>query len=237
VPGDQSRIGQMSVATGIKITGTPGEPNLDSNFVGQPIDTNTWGIVASSAVGVQEIPKDAKFWLNWTLPAQGFSPQSGDKVAGGTWNSLALGGFVAGPMHYALLRQSDLPGADAGFFRMIKRVPFKLQVLLPGETNAPGTVTGKIGTPLTQAPFVPFSFTVNMVDSTWHMVSSSDTVALTSSDGTFVPTTGSYNANLVGGTATVEVYLGTEGLQTITATDTTTPAILPNTSTPVTVAP
>lgn len=237
VPGDLARLGQMAVVTNVKITGTPGEPNLNSNFLGVPRDTNTWSIVASSPNnGVQEIPAGA-YWLGWTLPAQGFSLQSSTKVAGGVWADPTLVGFDGGGKHLTLLRQGDLPGSNAGFFRMIKRVPFKLQVLLPGETNAPGTVTGKIGTPTAQAAYVPFSFTVNMVDSTWHIVSSTDTVTLTSSDPVFEPsviTVPPRTVPLVNGTVTIEAYLGTAGQQTITATDVTDATMLPNTSSRVT---
>ena len=36
----------------------------------------------------------------------------------------------------------------------------QLQVLLPGETEAPGTISGKTGTPQAQTVGVPFTFRV-----------------------------------------------------------------------------
>ena len=40
----------------------------------------------------------------------------------------------------------------------------RLQVLLPGESPAPGTSTGKTGTPLAQTAGVPFAITVRACD-------------------------------------------------------------------------
>ena len=48
----------------------------------------------------------------------------------------------------------------------------KLQVLVPGETAAPGSATGKTGTPTAQTAGTPFNVTVNAVDANWNVVSS-----------------------------------------------------------------
>src|SRR5205085_2184296 len=62
--------------------------------------------------------------------------------------------------------------------------PFaKLQVLAPGETAAPGSASGKIGTPTTQSVGTAFNVTVNAVDANWNLVTTvTDTIHLTSSD-------------------------------------------------------
>src|SRR5439155_422769 len=61
--------------------------------------------------------------------------------------------------------------------------PFaKLQVLVPGETVAPGTATGKTGTPTAQAAGTAYNVTIRSVDAAWNLVSSTHTVGLTSSD-------------------------------------------------------
>jgi len=75
----------------------------------------------------------------------------------------------------------------------------QLQVLAPGETNAPGTATGKTGAPLTQAVTVAFSVTVMAVDANWNLISTNDTVALGASD---TNATLAANAALVAGTRT-----------------------------------
>jgi hypothetical protein len=59
----------------------------------------------------------------------------------------------------------------------------KLQTLLPGETAAPGTPTGKMGTPNVQTAGSVFTVTVNAVDANWNLVSTiTDTVQITSAD-------------------------------------------------------
>jgi hypothetical protein len=234
VPGDPSRFGQMAVVTRVKFTGTPGEPNLDSDFLAQPRDTNVWGIVAASPAGVQQIPTNAAYWVNWTLPYSGFTLQTKAALGPGAWTDLTITGYDQGGFHHNLLLSSDLPGSNSGYFRLIKRVATQLQVLLPGETNAPNTTTGKIGTPDPQTVGNPFDLTINMCDPTWHIVSSSDTVTITSTDTTaFLPP----NATLAGGTVTItgNFFFGSSGTWTVTATDTTNPAISAGTSTAITI--
>jgi hypothetical protein len=234
-PGELSRLGQMAVITGLRITGAPGEPNLSSDFVNQPLDTNAWMIVATSAkYGVQQISKDAAYWMKWTLPANGFSLETKATLDSGAWTGSTVTGYEAGGVHTVLLNRSDMPGVNSGFFRLIKRVGTQLQVLLPGETNAPDTASGKVGTPDPQTLGNPFDLTVNMCDPTWHIVSSSDTVTITSSDLTaWLPP----NANLANGTVTItgNFFFQTSGTWTISATDVTNPAITPGTSTAITV--
>ena len=82
----------------------------------------------------------------------------------------------------------------------------KLQLLVPGETASPGTTTGKTGTPTAQTAGTPFTVTVNAVDTYWNVVSSTHTIAITSSDANAgLPA----NAALVGGTHTFSVTLNT----------------------------
>ena len=97
--------------------------------------------------------------------------------------------------------------------------PFvQLQVLVPGETAAPGSATGKTGTPTQQSANTPVSVTVNAVDSLWNVVSSTDTAAITSSDASAVLPP---NGALVAGTGTFSVTFETGGSTTVTATDVT----------------
>ena len=134
-----------------------------------------------------------------------------------------------------LISTNDLGSNNAEFFRLVKRSFTQLLVLLPGETNAPNTATGKIGTP------TPVSasnlegqeiFTVMAVDGQWNPIpGSSDTITISSSDsGAALPNPAALN----NGTQQFTIYLD-QGTPTITATDTTNPAILSNTSSAVTV--
>src|SRR4051794_1581247 len=92
----------------------------------------------------------------------------------------------------------------------------KLQLLMPGETAAPGTGTGKTGAPSAQTAGSSFSVSVNAVDANWNLVSATDTIAVTSSDfNAALPA----NAALVAGTKTFSVTAKTAGSKTFTATD------------------
>src|SRR6185369_11410306 len=94
----------------------------------------------------------------------------------------------------------------------------KLQLLVPGETAAPGTATGKTGTPTSQPAGTAFSVTVRSVDADWNLVSSIHTVGISSTDtNATLPANGSLSA----GARTVSVTLRTMGSQTATATDLT----------------
>lgn len=99
----------------------------------------------------------------------------------------------------------------------------RLQVLVPGETAAPGTTTGKSGTPSPQTVGTSFTVTVRACDSGWNTVTTvTDLVSLASSDASAsVPPA----RNLISGTATFTVTMNAIGSYTITATDETDPTI------------
>src|SRR5262245_12838930 len=112
--------------------------------------------------------------------------------------------------------------------------PFtKLQVLLPGESPRGGTADGKEGATTPQQAGTAFTLTVRSVDQFWNLVSGvSDSVALGSSDAAAgIPA----HARLTGGQLIIPATLYRTGPQRIWASDLTTPAILPDTSSDVTV--
>ena len=197
--------------------------------------TNTWDTsVASGPNGVLIVPPTATDWLEWTLPASGFSLQNGSSLTNlGLWTAanfyapIPLQGLKA-----QLVDSTQIAPGPAAFFNLVKRTGTQLQVLLPGETSAPGTATGKTGTPTPQSVGNLFPVTVNLVDATYHVVSSTDSISVTSStDNSGV---GTQTTSLVGGTAQVSVSFDTAGSQTITAADTTNTNIVSNTSSAVT---
>ena len=97
----------------------------------------------------------------------------------------------------------------------------------PGESAAPGTSTGQTGTPDPQTAGIGFTVTVNAVDASFNVISTNDTVHLTSSDtGAVLPA----DAALVTGTKTLTVTLKTVGGKTITASDVTHAGITADTS-------
>jgi hypothetical protein len=122
-----------------------------------------------------------------------------------------------------------LLGVNENYFRLIKRAFTQLQVLLPGETAAPGTLTGKTGTPnpVTLGGGGLLDVTVNACSADWFPISGViDTIALTCPDASVIT---AIPAAMVNGTVTFTggVAFTATGTFTITATDTTTVTIPP----------
>src|SRR5262249_10902110 len=103
----------------------------------------------------------------------------------------------------------------------------KLQLLTPGETAAPGSASGKTGTPTAETAGTAFNVTVNAVDANWNVVSTNDTVSITSSDAN---ATLPGNGALVSGSRVASVTLKTAGTATVTASDVTHGTIPSSTS-------
>src|SRR5207253_2940490 len=109
----------------------------------------------------------------------------------------------------------------------------KLQLLVPGETAAPGTASGKSGVPAPQSAFTGFTVTVNAVDANWNRVNTvTDLVGITASDST---ATLPANAALASGTQSFLVSFNTNGSFTLTATDLTDGSKTASTSPTITV--
>jgi hypothetical protein len=110
-----------------------------------------------------------------------------------------------------------------------------LQLLVPGETAAPGTSTGKTGTPTAQTANDPFTITVNAVDANWNVVNTSaNLVCLASTDDTaMLPP----DAPLVAGTNSFSFTFGMDGSYAITALDANSAVVASDTSPAITVKP
>ena len=204
---------------------------FSDNFNG-PTLTNIYAWRKTSDGAVQYVTPGTAWFLDWTLPANGFNPQSAPALTG-PWSAAGNTSTYqsAGKVH-AMIPGAALPAGNSTFFRLIHRPFTKLQVLMPGEMSAPNTVSGKTGTPGAQTSTVPFNVTVNAVDSVWNIVASSDTVHITSSEGT---ATLPADAALVLGTKTFSVTLNASGSWTVTATDVTDGTKTANTGTAVTI--
>ncbi len=95
----------------------------------------------------------------------------------------------------------------------------RLQVMLPGESPAPGTPSGKTGTPRAQVVGVPFDITVRACDDTWTTVTSvTNAMRILASDAsaTLPP-----NAQLVAGQRTFTVTFNAGGTFNVFAHDLT----------------
>src|SRR5213078_1844724 len=107
----------------------------------------------------------------------------------------------------------------------------KMQLLVPGETAAPGTATGKTGTPTNQVAGTAFNVTVNAVDADWNLISSTNTAGITTTDPN---DTHPANAALLAGTRTFALTFKTAGSWTVTATNISDGTKTSNTSPPIT---
>jgi hypothetical protein len=115
-PTDVSRIGLSATFSRIKITGAAAA--IDDTFV--ILDPATWVKKASSPQGVFITAPDAKYWLNWPQPDNGYTnvfvtDNLKKKVATGQWFSLPVAATgwlnVAGASRMTVVNQSDLNAA------------------------------------------------------------------------------------------------------------------------------
>jgi hypothetical protein len=218
MPGETAAPETASGKTGTPTAPTAGTPYTVTVYA---VDSN-WNVVNAVTDNVGITSSDA----NAALPA------NAALVAGTQTFSVTL--KTAGT---ATITAADITDggktANTSPSIAVHAGPFsKLQLLVPGETVAPGTGSGKTGAPAAQTAGAAFTVTVNAVDANWNPVSSTDTVHITSSDGA---ATLPSDAALVGGTKTFSVTLNTAGTKTVTASDVTDGSRTANTSPSITV--
>jgi len=226
-------MNQAVVYSDFAVSGVPSAYS-DNFLTDSTLNTNLWNnAMAHGPAGVLVVPSTAADWVRWTLPDNGFNLQASSSVSG-PWTELTAGPRVSlFGLGSQLVAGSELPAGNAGFFRLQKRAFTQLQVLLPGETNAPNTVSGKTGTPTPVNSGDLVNVTVNAVDATWHIVNvSGHTVHLTTTDGTAITPN---DAALSGGTMTGIIQFNSSGSWTVTASDVTDPTKASNTSSSLTV--
>jgi len=222
------------VATEFKVTGL-GAADFDDNFVTDAgvLNTAIWAVNASYTNCVKVVAPGNPYWIQWTEPAPSFVLESTATLENPTWTRTTNNPvFLAGTNFTQLVSTNDLQPGTSEFFALTQPVFSQLQVLLPGETAAPGTPTGKTGTPTEEYTTVAFNLTVNAVDKNWNLVSSvDDTIAISSTDtnASDLPA----NAALAGGTGQFQIYPTATNTFTFTATDVTDTNIPPATSSPV----
>jgi hypothetical protein len=252
-PQNNANIGQYCTYSAYKITGvgTPVNENLTSGALTAPflelISQNyyyTGDYTTNPPDQIFATSNDA-YWLYWTLPDAGFSPVASSTLQNADWNDISENIFENNGQHWLKVAKTDLPSPDSGFFALLQRQFTQLLVLLPGETNAPGTATGIIGTPTElslsgSGGLEPV--TVMAVDKNFYPVSGVlDTISLTSTDTGPVGGLSNGNVAMVNGVATftgpTSYGFGDQGTWTITATDETSTNIAPDTSLPVVVGP
>jgi len=234
-PTANNNIGQYCTYSHYQITGvgTPVNENLTSGALSSPflvLNSQAYYYAGNYTNAPPNqlfaLPSDA-YWFAWTLPDANFSPVQGSalKPFMSSWANISGNVFQNGATHEIKLAKSQLPGAQ-GYFGLIQRVATQIQVLLPGQTNAPNTTLGYTGTPtpisISGQGITTTTITVNACDANWNIVSIADQIKITgSSDGNaYLPQN---NVFMTGGTAVFSdpngILFQSTGPQTVTATD------------------
>lgn len=123
-PNQIANIGQSVRVSRFQVTGvsTP----IEDEFAG-PLDAAIWQIAAGDPAGIVTVPGGFDYWLNWTLPDDGFSVEfAPGNLADGIW--LPVTGLTTpvqiGGRKWALLPNDLQPFPGEGFFyRMSKPAP------------------------------------------------------------------------------------------------------------------
>jgi hypothetical protein len=154
--------------------------------------------------------------------------------SGGTWTGNVVFKGAGGAVALTCADYSAPPKTGTSNTFVVNPGPFAgLQVIVPGESPAGGTATGRTGTPTTQSAGNPFTITVRAVDQYWNLVPGiNDNIHLTSTDAfAWMPA----DTVLNNGQCLIQVRLHKSGNQTITASDNDNSSILTDTSSPITI--
>jgi hypothetical protein len=121
-PNAVANIGQSAVFSKIEIAGTAAP--LVETFTGDTLNPDVWllsSATAADATGIVLVPKSSFWWIGWTTPAVGFVLQSTAGLATPSWTDIKSPvSFANANVMFNLLDKTNLPSADAGFFRLIK---------------------------------------------------------------------------------------------------------------------
>src|SRR5204862_8168049 len=95
--------------------------------------------------------------------------------------------YAVGNGKQLIASSSGFVNATSSVFSVSGGAFSKVLVIVPGETFAPGSATGKTGTPTAQTAGTAFTVTVNAVDDNFNLQNTvSDTAGITSSDANAV---------------------------------------------------
>jgi hypothetical protein len=242
--------GQDVVLANAAVTNSGTAVVFDNFQTDASLNTSLWETLEGEPNTVQLFANDPnQLLVSWSVPDSGFglefatsltppiewAPLTGPEAA-----SLlpAIAPFtLAAGTRTALVPGSVVTNSPEVFFRLNNQSFVQLQVLMQGETNAPGTPTGKTGTPISQSiANGGVVVTVNACDRNWYLIPSvTDTIHFTSS--TDANATPPADTPMVGGTTGVIFPFATPGTNTVTASDVTNPGITPATSSPTKVTP
>ena len=148
-------------------TGTPAAQTTDNplSVTVNAVDAN-WNLVSTAGDTVAITSTDP----NATLPANA-ALSGGTQTFSVKFNTAGTRTVTATDTSDGSKTANTSPSitVNAGAFA-------QLQILLPGQTAAAGTPTGKTGNPTAQIAGTGYTVTVNAVDAAYNLVSTNDTV-------------------------------------------------------------
>lgn len=93
---------------------------LDDNFSSQSLNSSTWLIAAEDPNGLLQVPPNAEFMLNWTLPANGFSLQSSSNLTDtNSWHNPGLSSSLFGGKGTVIIPSTFVATNNPAFFRLV----------------------------------------------------------------------------------------------------------------------
>ncbi len=252
-PANTANIGDYMIYSAYNITGvaTPVNENLTSGGLSAPFLTllsqnypaNGGGFVTNPPNQVFVTSAADAYWFVWTIPYTGFGPIVSTNLVG-PWSAFVpTQQLTSGTTVWNLVTK---PTLKTQYYGMVERTFTQLQVLWPGQTNAPGTLLGYVGSPAPESESTGYNglgytpVTINACDATFNIVALGppDTGYLTNSVSGSDPLAIYGNpVTFTNGTAVVQLVWGTQGSWTVDGGDMNNTNIPPATSTTVTVGP
>src|SRR6266496_678693 len=175
LPGETAAPGTASGKTGTPVAQTAGTA-IANGIVVNAVDAN-WNLAGTAVPNVTITASDS----NATIADDNGGSTGNMTLVSGTRTLSSLTFKTAGTRTITA-SASGLTSSTSGNVTVNPGAFTKLQLLVPGETAAPGTATGKTGAASAQTTATAVNVTVNAVDANWNVVDSvSDLVDITSS--------------------------------------------------------
>jgi hypothetical protein len=238
-PEELAAINQTFSYGNFAVTGVV-NPFSDNFLADTTLNTNIWNNGVSTSPANVFLAHGRKQLLTWSKPAVGYSLQDDGALNNGTWTDLTQGPntLVVGSLGQ-VVSTNELPPGNAAYFRLIHRQFSQLQVLFAGQTNAPGTALGYVGSPtpisLTTDSGIA-TVTINAVDSTFHIISGANDKIHIVDDSGAGNSVDPNDTQMVNGSLTTDVLFETTGSFHVTASDVTSTNITSGTTpVPITV--
>ena len=118
MPAQNANIGMTAILSAAKVT-QGAAALVDENFAAV-LDAGLWKLQAESVASVAVVTDADPFWVYWTSPASGFTLQKNPGLEAANWVDSTAKASLVGTQWRVLVTGDELPGPDAGYFRLVK---------------------------------------------------------------------------------------------------------------------